>query len=457
MRSYLVGLACAVSLLTQSIQYAPRAAAEQIKMDVALAHPAMLITDKEKRENHLLVSLTGFEMANSQKRAPVNIAIVIDRSGSMSGEKIVRAREAAIQAVERLRDDDIVSIVTYDSSVDVLVPATKASDREIIKERIRGITPKGNTSLFAGVSKGAAEVRKFLDVKRVNRVILLSDGLANVGPSSPSELGQLGRSLIKEGISVSTMGLGLGYNEDLMSKLALESSGNHTFIEDAQNLVEVFQREFDDVLNVVAQRIQIVATLDEGIRPVKVLNNAASIHGQTVSIDLGQLYARQERYFVIEIEVPHGKNNERREVAKVTAEYRNVITDTTDKLSSSVEVKFTDSPKVAEESINKSVLTNCVIQIANERNREATIRRDQGDIQGAESLLLDNALYLDSYYKRTGDDSLQRRAAMNAQQSKDISAPDWNRGRKKMVEGQVLDSLQQSYSGAGAPSSPTNR
>lgn len=427
----------------------PAARAQQIQMDVALAHPTMLVSDNPKSDNHLRIALTGFDVPSTSKRTPVNIAIVIDRSGSMQGDKIVHARQAASQVLDRLRDEDIVSVVVYDTSVEVLVPATKASDRQVIKDRIAAIRAQGNTALFAGVSKGAAEVRKFRDDKRVNRVILLSDGLANVGPSSPSELGQLGRSLIKEGISVSTMGLGLGYNEDLMSKLAIESSGNHTFIEDAENLVAVFQREFDDVLSVVAQKIDIQAKLAEGIRPVKVLNHPANIDGQTVSIELGQLYARQERYFVIEVEIKHGETGSQRPVADVTATYKNTITETTDKIVHSVQVKFTDSKEVADKAINKAVLASCVIQIANERNSEATEFRDRGDVVGAEKLLRDNVDYLESNFKRLGDQELKRRSELNSDQAGKLSEKDWNRNRKSMRQSQATDTLQQSYSGEG--------
>lgn len=81
----------------------------------------------------------------------------------------------------------------------------------------------GGTALYAGVAQGASELREFLDPHRVNRIILLSDGQANKGPSSPSELGNLGAALISEGISVTTIGIGLGYNEDLMTQLAPRS------------------------------------------------------------------------------------------------------------------------------------------------------------------------------------------------------------------------------------------
>lgn len=426
------------------------ALAKQVHLDVALAYPTMLLDEQKKSENHLRIAMTGFELSDTAKRAPVNLAIVIDRSGSMGGDKISQAREAAVQAIDRLRADDIVSVVVYDTGVEVLVPATKATDGELIKQRIRSIHAGGNTALFAGVSKGAAEVRKFLDPKRVNRVILLSDGLANVGPSSPSELGQLGTSLIKEGISVSTMGLGLGYNEDLMSRLAIASSGNHTFIESADNLVAVFQREFDDVLSVVAQKIEIRVVLDAGVRPVKVLNYPAGIDGQTVTIELGQLYSKQERYFVIEVEIPHGQDGTSRQVAEVTAQYRNAVTDTQDTLTSRVEGRFSSSKKTVETAINKAVLSSCVIQIANERNAQATSRRDNGDLEGAKKLLLSNSSYLDRFYSETGNEELRQRAVLNKDQAGKLSEKDWNRSRKLMREAQAADTQQQVYSGAGA-------
>ena len=443
--TYTISLAClAIAWLAS-----PSVHAKQVKLDVAMAQPTMLLCDRPKCDNHLRIALEGFEMEAASKRLAVNIAIVIDRSGSMQGEKIKHAREAALQAIDRLRDSDIVSIVAYDTSVEVLVPATKLTDREDIKRRIRDIKADGNTALFAGVSKGAAEVRKFLDDKHVNRVILLSDGLANVGPSSPMELGQLGRSLIKEGISVSTMGLGTGYNEDLMSKLAIESSGNHTFIEAAQDLIAVFQREFDDVLSVVAQQIVIEAKMASGVRPVKVLNYPGNIDGQMVTIDLGQLYARQQRYFVVEVEIEKGENGSSRPVAEVAVTYKNAVTETTDKLTSSVQVKFTDSKEIAEKSINKEVLASCVLQIANQRNQEATLIRDRGDIAGAERLLKDNGSYLESNYRRLGVPELKSRAVDNMQQADKLSDKDWNVNRKSMRGKQALDTQQQSYSGKG--------
>ena len=125
---------------------------------------------------------------HSRRRPPVNLAIVLDRSGSMSGEKLEKAKEAAIEALRRLDGDDLFSLVMYDHNVETVVPAQSARNSEWIECRIRDIRAGGNTALFGGVSQGAAEVRKHLGDDYVQRIILLSDGLANVGPSSPDDL-----------------------------------------------------------------------------------------------------------------------------------------------------------------------------------------------------------------------------------------------------------------------------
>jgi Ca-activated chloride channel family protein len=419
------------------------ASAGQVRLEVSLDKPTML-ADK-KQEAFVKVGLTGFKLVGKDKRAPVNVAIVLDKSGSMQGEKIAKAKDAAIAAIGRLGSRDIVSIVAYDSTVQVIVPATRLSDKESVIQQIRRIEAGGSTALFAGVSKGAEELRKFLDKDRVNRVILLSDGLANVGPQSPSELGELGASLMKEGISVSTMGLGLDYNEDLMTKLARNSGGNHVFIEQADDLVKVFNHEFNDVLSVVAQEVAIDIRVADGVRPVRVLNLDAEINGQEVIVQMNQLYSEQEKYVMLEVEVPATKAGKSRDVAEVRVSYANMQTRTTDRLTSAVSANFAESLAEVEAKLNTAVCAAAVLQISNDQNKLATDLRDQGDIEGARRVLLENSRYLGENAVKYNVDYLQLRCADNLDQAKKLDGPEWARSRKAMREQQLTDDLQQSY------------
>jgi Ca-activated chloride channel family protein len=174
---------------------APAVAAPALQLDVGLARPVLLAG--RKNVAHLRVSLIGRQVAAGGPRPQANVCLAIDRSGSMQGRKMVEARRGAISALQRLRASDIVSVVAYDDVVEVVVPATRASDRPVLEAGIMALEPRGSTALYAGVVKCAAEVRKFKSNDRVNRIILLSDGIANVGPSSPSELGALGARLME--------------------------------------------------------------------------------------------------------------------------------------------------------------------------------------------------------------------------------------------------------------------
>ena len=426
-----------------------------VEVTAKVSNPVMMAD--EKATNYVRVALTGFNPPDSPVTPPVNVAIVIDNSSSMSGSKIKQARQAAIAAVARLRDQDIVSIVLYNSSVEVLVPATKAVDRDQIQKKIQSIQAGGSTALFAGVSKGAAEVRKFLSDESVNRVILLSDGQANIGPSSPSELARLGTSLVKEGISVSTLGLGLGYNEDLMSDLASSGSGNHIFVEEASNLIAVFNSEFNDMMSVVATDFKIRIQADEAVRPVRVLGNDAEIVGQEISIPLAQLYSGQQRYFVLELEVAATDVGKEMQLVTVDVSYNNMVTEATDEFKTSASVSFTDEVAKVKQNRDHETYAYCSVQIANERNVRATALRDAGQIQEAKKLLGQNVLDLKNVALECSEahvtnvlPELDSNIRLNFMSELLVEGKDWNRKRKAFRAKQYeVQSQQQSGSSMG--------
>ena len=373
-------------------------AAPKLTLNAQTSNPA-LVAGKQQT-TYIKVGLTGFKRTAAEERSPVNIALVLDRSGSMSGEKLNAAMEAARMAVQRLDADDIFSFITYNSTIDVVVPATKVSDREDILRAIDQISSDGNTALFGGVAKGSGEVRKFLSNKRVNSIILLSDGIANVGPASPDELEDLGKSLIKEGISVTTLGLGLGYNEDLMMQLANASDGVHRFIQEPNQLIAFFEEEFGNVMKIVAQQIDLRIECAPGIRPVRVLGREADISDRSVRLRLNQIYSEQEKYVLLEVETPSRLVGTPLELAKVMISYENVATQTRDELSQNVAAHYVATDKEMEAAINNDVLIAAVTEIATETNRKAVTERDQGQVEEAKALLKYNVDYLGLQKKR---------------------------------------------------------
>ena len=419
------------------------AVADQVKLNVALGKPFLLAG--QKQTTFLKVGLTGFVLAGEEHRTPVNVAIVLDRSGSMSGEKIAKVKEAALMALEKLGPRDIVSVVAYNHLVEVLLPATKATDKAAIREAINRLTADGTTALFAGVSKGADELRKFLDKRRANRIILLSDGLANVGPSSPTELGELGASLIKEGISVTTIGYGTDYNEDLMTQLARRSDGNHAFVKEPADLARILKCEFGDVLAVVAQEVVVKVQCAEGIRPLRFLGREGDIAGQVGTVSLNQLISEQEKYLLLEVEVPAGRVNAVRDVATVSISYLNMQTKTTDTLTSALAVRFTEDPKAVEKAESREVMTTAVEQIANDNNKLAVALRDKGKIEEAKKVLLDNAGFLKYNAGKYQSQRLQSQADYNDSNAGKLNDKDWEVERKRMRDDQMQRDVQRSY------------
>ncbi len=405
-----------------------------------------ILEANKSQKAFLKVSLKGFPIDNPQERPPLNIAIVLDRSGSMAGDKLARAKEAAIMAINRLSKKDIVAVVTYDSVINVIVPATKITDKASINRIISQISSGGSTALFAGVTKGAQEVRKFIADNQINRVVLISDGQANVGPQSPKELGALGVALSKEGMSVTTIGLGLGYNEDLMAALAGYSDGNHAFVEKAGDLVRIFDLEFGDAFSVVAKDVSIEIHCQNGVKPLRILGREGDIIGSTVKMRLNQLYGEQEKFVLIEVSVPSVKAGSAHELASVDVSYLNLQENQTQFVSDSVNVRYSSSQPEVIASKNKEVLESSVQQIAIEKKKQAIDLRDKGDVSGAKRVLEAAAQYIQQNAINLGSSGLLKEA-LEAKEDADAleDASDWNRQRKSLKARSYKLEKQQSY------------
>jgi Ca-activated chloride channel homolog len=352
-------------------------------------------------------------------------------------------------ALRRLSDRDILSIVTFESEVRVLLPATRVTDKEAIARLIDNLSSAGSTALFGGVSKGAAEVRKFLDRKGVNRIILLSDGIANVGPDSPAALGELGSGLRQEGISVSTIGLGLDYNEDLMTRLAQTSDGNHAFVQEPGDLARIFDLEFQDALAVVARDLKVTLEFHGGALPLRILNRPGQVSGRTVSLDLSQLSSGQEKYFLLEVEVPVLEAGKSFDLVTAKAVYGNLTTGKAGDRTAVAKVTGSRDATLVKKSLRQDVAEAVAVQQAVEASERALKLRDQGEAEAAKAVLEESANALSSMGAAMPAPSpaLQAAAARAKEDAEAIAddEKDYNTLRKTMKAEQYADQNQQSY------------
>lgn len=420
---------------------APAKESQSITLSVETDKP--ILSADEKQTAYVRVGLTGCRGLEGKERVPINVAIVIDKSGSMASDrKIENAKEAALLAVDKLDSSDILSVIAYNHEVEVLVPATKLTDKRAVRDQIRRLNADGNTALYAGVQKGADEVRKFLVHQQVNRIVLISDGLANVGPSSPDQLGRLGCQLAGEGVSVTTIGLGLGYNEDLMSKLAFNSDGGHYFAERSRDLAEVFEKEFSRAMSVVAQKVQIEIICGEGMRPVRILGREGQIKDRTVTLDIQNIYGGHEKFAVLEVELPAHAEGKIRELACVRTSYLDMSSETAQKATGSVDVRFSNSKDEVKKNLNKRVTADVVELLAVERNEIAMKLRDEGRMEEARRKLKDNVIYLQTAASDYDSPALDKYAADNAKQAEQLDDANWGGNRKGMVESQTMRKSQ---------------
>ena len=306
---------CRAAATSFVLAAAALAAAADPAVSVAVAPERKVLASDKPETAVVKIGLTGAALPAGERPA-VNLALVLDRSGSMSGDRIARAREAAVAAVQRLDERDYVSVVVFDDRIDVLAGAQTASEanKAAIVEKLRTVEARGSTAIFGGVSAAASEIRKNLARKLVNRIVLLSDGEANVGPSSPEELGLLGASLVKEGVSVSTLGVGLGYNENLMAALATRSDGNTYFIENGDDIPRIFDAELGDAFQVAARDVKLSVRFRDA-HPVELIGRDGRIEDGVVTVDFNQIYSRQEKYVLVRTEFPVGRDGETREFA----------------------------------------------------------------------------------------------------------------------------------------------
>ena len=212
------------------------------------------------------------------ERLPLNLSLVIDRSGSMNGEPLEEAKKCASMLVDRMSEKDRLSVVTYESHAEVLVTSQPVSHKSRLKSQIRGITTGGMTALYDGWSLGAEEVAKNSNDNFISRVLLLSDGQANRGLTDDDVIASHCRKMAEAGVTTSTYGLSEHFNENLMAGMASAGQGQAHYGQTAEDLMDPFQEEFDLLEALLARRMRLRMMPEKGVS-FEVLNGYSQDKG----------------------------------------------------------------------------------------------------------------------------------------------------------------------------------
>ena len=263
------------------------------KLELQVQADKVVISADKECTRIIEISITPPSPEKQGERAPLNLALVLDRSGSMQGEKLHFVKQAAAHVVNLLGKKDRLSVTVYDDRVETIFPARMMADEIKTKavSSIQNVRSGSSTFLAGGWLKGCEDVAGGITDNTVNRTLLLTDGLANVGMRNPRELAAHAREIYLRGVTTSCFGVGVGYDEHLLEAMSNFGGGNFYFLETLEAIPLVFEREFDELIHVAIRDCEISLHLPQGVR----VEVSAGYHMETkngrTTISLGSLYA----------------------------------------------------------------------------------------------------------------------------------------------------------------------
>ncbi|HWQ84476.1 MAG TPA: VWA domain-containing protein [Anaerolineales bacterium] len=278
----------------------------QNSLSIQMDTDQTLIAQEESSQRVLEIRIQAPNSAAHGKRLSLNLALVLDRSGSMSGEKLDFVKQAAAHVLDLLQDQDTLALVAYDDEITLLSPSTRVSreNRIDLQRQISRLRPGGTTFLSGGWLAGCHEVAAAAQNGTLNRTLLLTDGLANVGETDLEILAHQARELFRRGVSTTTFGVGEGFNEHLLEAMSNQGGGNFYYIETPGDIPELFLREFKELAAVTARDVEISLEFPPQVIPQVLGGWVTEYSGGRLHISLGNLYSGHDQDIYIRLAMP---------------------------------------------------------------------------------------------------------------------------------------------------------
>ena len=292
----------------------------------------------------------------------VDLVIVLDRSGSMKGRKIDDARQAVLQLLTSLNASDRLALVTYSDDVRIAAGLLNVTDdnRRRLAAAVNSVWVGGGTNLGAGLQAGINILNSAIRSNNAGKVILISDGLANKGVTDINALGNMAAIAVENEFGVSTVGVGVEFNEHLMTALADRGTGSYYYLENPAAFAEVFQKEFHDTRAAVVSNLKIQIPTQDGITLADAAGYPLIRRNGQVEFYPGSLLSGQIRQLYLTLQVP--TTSERNFVLsniKIAYRYDNRDFETT--LNDSLTIACVNDQSKVFSSIDKTSWTEKVI------------------------------------------------------------------------------------------------
>ncbi|MDJ0568159.1 MAG: VWA domain-containing protein [Pleurocapsa sp. MO_192.B19] len=358
-----------------------------MKVNYFLSKPQIAV-DKATNVD-IVINFQGEENADNSRRS-INLSLVLDRSGSMSGSPLRNAIKAAEQLVDFLQPEDYLSVVIYDDVAETVILPQLVTEKKTIKAAIKKIRARGLTNLSGGWLMGCDQVKSQQTSQQLNRVLLLTDGLANRGIVAPPVLVNTAKEKAEAGIMTTTLGFGNGFNEDLLIDMAEAGGGNFYFIQSGDDAANVFNIEMESLTSIVGQNLTVNLSTKNKIQVAEVLNKYPSQDKeQGVEVFLGDVYQVESKPLVLKFTIPAIATEGIVDLGTIEYSYERVIDGSIQKFTASLPLAIT---VVSDEIASKVEINGDVTQqasqlrIAKKKERAVAIA-DEGDYQQAAEIL----------------------------------------------------------------------
>jgi Ca-activated chloride channel family protein len=371
----LIGTLSAVLVLVgahdraQATRTAPAAAGTHgngdiVQLSTALVQDKLLIGSDGKISVALDLAVEEMPaLTTDRPRQRIDLVVVLDRSGSMQGQKLDYARQAIVRMLDWLSPDDRLGLIIYDDTIQTLLPLTTVNEshRRIFAATVARIQAGGGTNLGGGLQVGIDAARHFPAEGRLRKVILISDGLANHGITDPAALGRMASGAVTHGIAVSTVGVGYDFNESLMTALADYGAGRYHFLENPQTFTAVLQHEFESTRNVAAVGLEIRLPLKNGLRLLDAGGYPIQTEGNVAVIQPGDLLSAERRRIFLTLQLPVDRAR-RHTISGLTVRYQHAGRPVTLTLPKPLTVACVADEAAVLGSIDKKVWGSQVVQ-----------------------------------------------------------------------------------------------
>ncbi len=360
-----------------------------VKGAISLSHAKVLSGTPTTVFAEVRLAATADATDRLRERAPISMAVVIDTSGSMSGEKIAEARRSVLKLVQDMRDDDEIALVRYSDTSELVQSLARVGlVRTQLERKIRDLQPGGGTNIAPAMSHG----RRALDEAssgRVKRIVLVSDGLDATRQQSES----VARSSFESGITVSSLGIGLDFDEGYMGSVAMNGHGNFAFVKDGASLAHFLNKELIETSSTTVEQARVKVRIPQGFTFARSSGADARVTGDEVELVFGSLFVGDERRAIVELRatLPEGRAAD----LGATVSWTQVGGNRASVDVPTLTVLAVRNQAEVERARDGAVLASAVSVLASQRQLEAAEAYTHGDLDRATSLIDQNVRALE--------------------------------------------------------------